>query len=748
MARMGNKLENKEELVAYLYEAQRVENAILAQYLFAAMTIRRDWEKLSSAQAEFLRESRELLYTIAREEMFHLGWVCNALLGLGLCPNLSASNYRKSSQRWFNKAFNLASFSGKTLDALIAFEAPLEIVSDAQTVPWSAAFPIYDRVGDLYTKLADAYADPKIVPAFANGVTKYFLDTVVSGYPGSKIGFIRLDAPIDVARQFEILRDEGEGSKKTELLRPSHYSRLKAHQERWRKDFGGDDSWVAYPVPMNPQADLQDGFAYLDRKQGFLRVFADRVGVTQLLGAAPRRNHIKSETAQVAALFDHVYQTLMLMLDQYFSPLNESPCVRSELFMVARGAMVGIMHPLGELVAELPLAPDSPLNAGPPFVLRRDVTLPYFQDARWQQLKDRIDGERQKVVEITGNAKSPLVSFFPRLRNISESLEVLHTRITKLAISDEPEECAAPSAGGGQKPEVKSPTVEPCLTLGFKGFFVCRLATNPDQFDEPWGMYEGPRVYPPGEDRLDRIIRTDPHCPKSKVRTGCPQTVGINVTGGTLRSQNNVHVLANFADHYLTFEGNPVFDGRNGLKAQVQAEHISPMIVALRNAAGDVIAQAAVQNFAGQIGQKKYDSTVRDLVKEAEAEAAFKKGEQLLTRRRVEKLDLLISEKNSDHELVVLALRRHRLAAKRETKNIPLNERLPSIGFASTFSYTLDDIKMPLPPINGFTPDGAPWKIDFLMGAFDFDAMCGFISGELTIPLNVASGEMAENNPA
>jgi len=66
----------------------------------------------------------------------------------------------------------------------------------------------------------------------------------------------------------------------------------------------------------------------------------------------------------------------------------------------------------------------------------------------------------------------------------------------------------------------------------FRGNFQCRLATDPDAFDDPWGhdssfgMYavQGPDPDHPNEPPLDRIIRFSgavaprPFCPPIGVR--------------------------------------------------------------------------------------------------------------------------------------------------------------------------------------------------------------------------------------
>jgi hypothetical protein len=80
-----------------------------------------------------------------------------------------------------------------------------------------------------------------------------------------------------------------------------------------------------------------------------------------------------------------------------------------------------------------------------------------------------------------------------------------------------------------------SMTAIPAPVVRFKGRFQCRLATNPDRFDDPWGkassfgLYavQGPDPANPVEPPLDRIIRFEDAV---ALRPFC-EPIGVKITG-------------------------------------------------------------------------------------------------------------------------------------------------------------------------------------------------------------------------
>src|SRR5258705_282393 len=94
-------------------------------------------------------------------------------------------------------------------------------------------------------------------------------------------------------------------------------------------------------------------------------------------------------------------------------------------------------------------------------------------------------------------------------------------------------------------------------SIHFQGYFQCRLATDPDAFDDPRGRFGWTFAYD-GQPDLDRVIRLkDPIAPRSH----SPQ-VGVRVVdvGG-----DTAHLLVGADVELLE---NAKFEGRNGSIAQ------------------------------------------------------------------------------------------------------------------------------------------------------------------------------------
>src|SRR5829696_6698215 len=80
-------IDTREELINALIEAAELEHGLLIQYLFAAYSLkRRPSEGISVEQVEQVREWGGAILGVARQEMAHLGTVCNLLTAIGGSP--------------------------------------------------------------------------------------------------------------------------------------------------------------------------------------------------------------------------------------------------------------------------------------------------------------------------------------------------------------------------------------------------------------------------------------------------------------------------------------------------------------------------------------------------------------------------------------------------------------------------------------------------------------------------------------
>src|SRR5438094_2232385 len=87
-------IRSREELIVALTEAAEVEHLVLLQYLFAAYSIKRlPAECPDPERQEDSRRWTKTLSLIARQEMAHLGSVCNLLSAVGAPPRLGRPNF-------------------------------------------------------------------------------------------------------------------------------------------------------------------------------------------------------------------------------------------------------------------------------------------------------------------------------------------------------------------------------------------------------------------------------------------------------------------------------------------------------------------------------------------------------------------------------------------------------------------------------------------------------------------------------
>jgi hypothetical protein len=128
-------------------------------------------------------------------------------------------------------------------------------------------------------------------------------------------------------------------------------------------------------------------------------------------------------------------------------------------------------------------------------------------------------------------------------------------------------------------------------SLQFEGRFQCRLSTDPDGFNNPWGQFssfgmyavEGPNPAHPAEPPLDRIIRFQNPV---ALRSLCP-AVGVFVrrVRGTLANGTLVSFASGDPVIGLPVELGPqcVFDAQDGVFAQPGFEPISDFSIRIGN---------------------------------------------------------------------------------------------------------------------------------------------------------------------
>ena len=263
------------------------------------------------------------------------------------------------------------------------------------------------------------------------------------------------------------------------------------------------------------------------------------------------------------------------------------------------------------------------------------------------------------------------------------------------------------------------------LQLGFGGWFQCRLATDPDPSDEPRGV-SGATFACAGEPDLDRIIRLSDPCAK---RVPGPE-VGVVVHTVARDGRRISHPLSGAAVEFLH---EPKFDGRNRLLGRPGAEPIHPFALRVANGAAalqrrdplDVDDRDILE--ADPLSLKRRSGRGIELGNEVVADITASTGIVDFLEVRERRAEALRAELES-HPAPVreLAVRRRLSALKSiERMRVSYEFAIGEHGGEGTAA-----------PLDGLAEIdlAAPWPIAFWMGAWDSDALCGYLSGTLGLP--------------
>ena len=131
-------------------------------------------------------------------------------------------------------------------------------------------------------------------------------------------------------------------------------------------------------------------------------------------------------TAQVADLFNAVYETTLQALSRYFVHSGETAEQVTVLATTAKHLMNRVMRPLGGILTSLPLGPERPgVLAGPAFEIVQPsfYVLPHRQ-AAWRILAERLDELADRAEQLSGNVgPAPLAELAGKLRGMAQDIQ-------------------------------------------------------------------------------------------------------------------------------------------------------------------------------------------------------------------------------------------------------------------------------------------------------------------------------------
>jgi hypothetical protein len=261
------------------------------------------------------------------------------------------------------------------------------------------------------------------------------------------------------------------------------------------------------------------------------------------------------------------------------------------------------------------------------------------------------------------------------------------------------------------------------IDLVFQGWFQCRLATDPDPYDEPRGVSGYVHAYA-GEPDLDRVLRmqeppfTRAHGP----------AVGVDVIEVWRDGRQEAgHPLEGASVDLLD---GPVFEGRNGVVADDGLEPIWPF--ALQVTQGPfaltrrVVPADPEHPFAGLFagGVEAAPEEIREVTGIGDLAAVW--------TARVSRLDQDLTTAVEPQRTAVqerLEFLERNLAAPGGGASRFFGARL-RYGYELTSAPQVEDPDTWLPPLDG----DRPWRVEFWMGGWDADVLCGFCRGQLRLP--------------
>jgi CDGSH-type Zn-finger protein/truncated hemoglobin YjbI len=401
-------IEHREALIYILCQAAELEHGIMAQYLFAAFSLKQSAaEGLTDAEAAAVQRWRGRISHIAAQEMLHLALVQNLLSAIGAAPHLTRPNFPPPASHYPGGVhLALLPFGEQALRHFMFLERPEGMaLHDAEGLAAvNRAEPLV-QAGDIVPRGQDfatvGHLYRSIEAGFAHLADKYGEEWLFVGPPRAQatakhFSWPELVAVTDLAsaqRAIDEIVEQGEGPRGA--WQNAHFGQFVAildEFEQLRKANRAFDP--ARPV-------IAANVRPSERDPGCLLV-------------------TDPTAKRVMDLFNVCYEILLLAFQRFFAHTEESDAQLAALADATVALMVRVVKPLGDLITALPAGPEYPgRTAGPSFELfyESDYLLPH-RDAAWVLLAERID----EAAMFCGSASPELAPVREALHDIARSL--------------------------------------------------------------------------------------------------------------------------------------------------------------------------------------------------------------------------------------------------------------------------------------------------------------------------------------
>lgn len=427
-------VETRDELILLLNEAAQVEHSLTCQYLFAALSLKRDVsEGVTQEQLIRINDWEQIILLVARQEMEHLGLVGNLLTAIGAAPYLNKPNFPQP-KTYLPRPMVLEKFSEETVKRFVCFERPdhispedgfcdepLNAAEKAATLlvektPQPQRFP---TIGALYLAIRETF---ERIP----------LDDrdLFTGPPNAQVGgpALQYEFPRSIAfqpgvfdvymypvtdrksalRAIDLILEQGEGTPKSlPQSEFSHYRRFLAILAELQRMRQGDPNFEpARPVVPNP------------------RLYGPPAP-RQVTGVTVVTNPL---TRRALDLFNDAYVTLLLILTRYFAHTDETEAEIKGLLYTFYPLMTTVLRPLGDLLTRMPAGDDTqPECAGPSFETDTTLQLLPHKRSAWLYLHGKLETMARDCLALS---REPGVS--PRIAFLAENMDYIARKFRSL----------------------------------------------------------------------------------------------------------------------------------------------------------------------------------------------------------------------------------------------------------------------------------------------------------------------------
>ncbi len=504
-------VQHREHLFDLLSEAAEIEHNLMCCYLYAAFSLKRESDGISSEQARIISGWRRSIVAVAIDEMTHLALVSNLLTAVGAAPHFFRPNFPVSpGYHPSGVVVALAPFDGAVLDHFIYLERPEGVDSpDGEGFEHSHTYQRSTRSDRLMSSSQD-YAT---VGHLYRGIQKGLVDLssqygergLFVGNPARQIGADLLSLPglcrvTDLASglaAIDTIVQQGEGA--PGQSEASHFSRFLAVRDEYLALRARDPSFVpARPAAHNPVMRRP-----LDERA--------RVWVNE------------PETARVLDLANALYNFMLRTLSEAFGSERHTQSERGVL-LDASVALMGALTPICELLTSLPANAAYPgVTAGISFAMHRGSLAPWSASGVWRMLSQRCFDLSRGASRLAPMSRALFDQCAERLE--AQALRFATTgRSSVPALATNGASAAAPAAPAPAAPAPAAPTpaVEEIpgkqLTLIYEGKRC--IHSRHCVLGEPRvfvANVQGPWIHPDATD-VEALVRVAHECPSGAIR--------------------------------------------------------------------------------------------------------------------------------------------------------------------------------------------------------------------------------------